>query len=215
MRVAYLVVAFSSPYLVETIHSIPTGSRLLSFDNSVHDWPLAKVWNYGIDRLCRQEGYDAVIVCNDDIVLRPGTGDTLAQALAEHPELLVISARHTPLSSEPADDLGVGTCDFGCFCTSARLLDIVGPFDENLWPAFFEDNTAHWQIRVAGFEAASCGYAPYFHHHNGTIKHDPARRALVEQRFPRLRQYYIDRWGGPPGQERFTLPFNGQPGYVP
>src|SRR2546430_928018 len=106
MRWAYCVITYSGSMLVETIHSVPKDARLLVVDNSQTGWSLAKSWNYGIRRLCGEEGYDAVILMNDDIVLREDTGEILARGLLEDqlkfPNgalndgrlLLLISARH-------------------------------------------------------------------------------------------------------------------------
>lgn len=214
MNVAYLVVTFSSPYLNQTLASLPKGARVHVFNNRAADWSLSKAWNVGIYDLC-VEGYDSVVVCGDDIVLGDGSGDKMAQALASNDELLVVSARHLPPGTPVPDDLAVGACDFSCFVTNLRLFEEVGGFDELLYPAYFEDNDMHWRIRQRGYEAASAGFAPYFHYLNGTIKSDPIRRALVEQRFPILKQYYIHRWGGEPGHEVYTEPFDGHPGYRP
>src|SRR5207237_1639342 len=98
---AYAISTWSGARIVEAIQSIPKDSRLLVVDNSQRGWPLAKSWNYAIERLCISEGFDAVIIMNDDVVLRPDTGELLVKGLLEDQfrqgyskELLLLSARH-------------------------------------------------------------------------------------------------------------------------
>src|SRR6266852_4109542 len=100
-RFAYAISTWSGARIVETIQSIPKGSRLLVVDNSQLGWPLAKSWNYAMDRLLIQENYEAVIIMNDDVVLRPDTGELLVDGLLRRQfdqgygkELLLLSARH-------------------------------------------------------------------------------------------------------------------------
>lgn len=228
MRWAYAVTTWSGAKLVETIHSVPVGARLLVIDNSQLAWPLARAWNYAIDRLCVREGYDVAIVMNDDVVLRPDTGELLARALLERqygggwsgPELLLVSARHAAPTDAPTDAPDRGLLDaavpafqpgpdFACFATSGRLFAEVGRFDERFNPAHFEDNDMHRRIQLAGFEGAA--YAPYWHFLRSTIRTDPERRAVVQNgAFEQVKQYYLAKWGGLPGAETYTLPFAGR-----
>jgi hypothetical protein len=231
VRIAYCVTTWSGAKLQETISHIPKGWRLLVVDTSQHGWPLARAWNYGIDRLCIQEGYDVVIVMNDDIVLRQDTGRLLADGLllkqyeqGYQPELLLVSARHAAPSDARTDEpdwalleaaepqLQPGP-DFACFATTRRLFDLVGRFDEGFNPCWFEDNDMHRRIQLAGYEAGA--YAPYWHYLNGTLRSDPERRAQVEGgAFERSKAHYVDKWGGIPGQERYATPYN-EPAMVP
>lgn len=236
MRIAYLVTAWSSVRLAETIHSIPQGSRLLVVDNSQHGWPLSRGWNYGIERLLG-EGYDAVVVMNDDVVLRPDSGANLARALLEEqfqhperrpgPEALLVTCRHANHGDMYTDEVNWGLLnaavptwqpgpDFSCFCVGSRLVEVVGKFDEGFCPAYFEDNDMHRRIQLAGFE----GYAvtPYWHYRSGTVRGDAERRAVINGGgFAASRRHYCRKWGvpddgqNPIGRETFAVPFNGRP----
>jgi hypothetical protein len=225
MRIAYVISTWSGARIVETIHSVPKNSRLLIVDNSQHGWPLAKSWNYAIERLCVHEGYDAVIVMNDDIVLRPDTGELLAQGLLIDQfkqgfdrELLILSARHANHGDMYTDDVNWKLLnakraefqpgpDFSCFATTKKLLEVIGPFDEHFVPAYFEDNDMHRRIQLAGFEAYA--YSPYWHYRSVTVRTDPERaRELSSGAQARSRDYYIAKWGGMPGSEIFPTPFN-------
>ena len=139
MRYAYAISTWSGARLIETIHSIPINSRLLVVDNSQMGWPLAKSWNYAIDRLCIKEGYDAIIIMNDDVVLRPDTGQLLVEGLLRDQfnqglgkELLLLSARHANHGDMYTDEVNWDVLnaksprfepgpDFSCFCTTKKL----------------------------------------------------------------------------------------------
>jgi hypothetical protein len=225
MKYAYAISTWSGARIVETIQSVPKGSRLLIVDNSQQGWPLAKSWNYAMERLLVHEKYDAVIIMNDDVVLRSDTGELLAWALlygqfeqGYNKELLLISARHANHgdmftdvvnwdlmnAKEPRFEPGP---DFSCFCTTRKLVDIVGPFDEHFIPAYYEDNDMHRRIQLAGYEAYA--YAPYWHYRSVTVRTDPERaREVTSGAQERCRQYYLQKWGGAPSEERFTTPFN-------
>lgn len=225
MRIAYAISTWSGARIVETIHSIPKGQRLLVVDNSQHGWPLAKSWNYAIDRLCVHEGYDAVIVMNDDVVLRQDTGQLLAEGLLNEQfnqgydrELLLLSARHSNHGDMYTDEVNWKLLhdkpaqfqpgpDFSCFCTTKKLLEVVGPFDEHFVPAYYEDNDMHRRIQLAGYEAYA--YAPYWHYRSVTVRTDPERaREVGGGAQAKCRDYYISKWGGTPGNEVFSTPFN-------
>lgn len=224
MKFAYAISTWNGARLVETISSIPKGSRLLVSDNSINGWQLAKSWNYAIKRLCVDEGYDAVIIMNDDVVLRPTTGMELAMALLEQQyrmgydrELLLISARHANHGDMFTDEVNWKLLnakkpefqpgpDFSCFATTRKLLDVIGPFDEHFNPAYYEDNDMHRRIQLAGFEAYA--FAPYWHYRSMTVRTSNERAAMMAAAQARGRDYYIAKWGGIPGQETYVTPFN-------
>lgn len=224
MRYAFCVTTWSGSKLVETISYLPKGARCLVVDLSQHSWALAKGWNYGIDRLCNQEGYDVAIVLNDDVVLRPDTGDLLAWALLEGQyqqswtdrEMLVISARHAAPSdactdvpdwdllnaAEPKMQPGP---DFAMFGITAKAFELVGPFDEE-FGVWHEDRDYHHRIQLAGYEAGA--YPAAWHFRNGTTRTDPERAAAGHGIFRRSRERFVEKWGGDCHHERFTRPFD-------
>lgn len=225
MKFAYAISTWSGARIVETIQSIPKGSRLLVVDNSQHGWPLARSWNYAIERLCVHEGYDAVVIMNDDVVLRPDTGKLLVKGLLEDQfkqgfdrELLLLSARHANHGDMYTDEVNWKVLngkspqfqpgpDFSCFATSKKLIERIGPFDEHFIPAYFEDNDMHRRIQLAGFEAYA--YAPYWHYRSVTVRTDPERaREISSGAQAKCRDYYIAKWGGLPASETFLTPFN-------
>jgi len=183
---------------------------------------LAKAWNYALNRLAVVEGYDAVVVCNDDIVLRPDTGQNLTDALLykqwidDRPdkdrEILLVSAYNTRDLPDLGPRWGTGP-DYSCWAASRKLIDVIGPFDENFKPCYFEDNDSHYRIYGSGFQALS--YAPYFHYGSQTVNgggaiSDQRSREISGGLFDKNKAYYQDKWGGGPGHETFKVPFDGK-----
>lgn len=233
-------------FLRTTLDSIPNGSIIEVIDTKQRSWPLARAWNYAMDRFLWDMALDAVIISNDDVVFRPDTGSLLAWGIIEGQfernniepwikcedywpedqrgkELLLLSARHAHWSdactSTPDNEMLTNAepiwqpgPDFSCFCVSRRLGQVIGRFDENYNPAYFEDNDTHRRIQLAGYEAGAL--APYWHFRNGTTRTDPERAAAVQASFEKCKKYYCDKWGAPYdsgspiGRETFLTPFN-------
>jgi GT2 family glycosyltransferase len=127
-RVAIAVTTWTRGHMLQTtLAHLPAGIRHEVIDTRANNWPLSRGWNYGIDKLL-SEGYEAVIVMNDDVVLRHDTADLLAWALldgqfitndqfppgirhheslwpADRPEFLLIGARHASPSDRCTDDV--------------------------------------------------------------------------------------------------------------
>lgn len=215
-RVAYTIATWSGARLVETIKTVPKDSRLLIVDTSQHSWPLAKAWNYACNRLIAQEGFDCVVVMNDDVLIKEYTGEVLAKALMEDQfkgdplprELLMTTCRNW---RDTAGDVTVFRDasewdqewepgpDFSTFCVGRKLFERVGPFDEGYVPAYFEDNDMHHRIQNAGYEAWAV--TPFWHYGSTTRLTDPERRAEVDRTYAKNAARYVAKWGGMPGQE--------------
>jgi GT2 family glycosyltransferase len=100
---------------------------------------------------------------------------------------------------------------FSCFMVRSSLFEKAGYFDEMFWPAYFEDNDFHRRMGIAGVTEtiAPCGYD---HMNSATMKkYTKDELELHHERFLACRAYYVSKWGGMPGAERFTVPFDGKP----
>jgi len=88
-----------------------------------------------------------------------------------------------------------------------ELLFEVGYLDENFFPAYYEDNDHRYRMKLAGIEWE---YLPlkYDHIVSATIKKDPKIFQKNQYTFNENKKYYLEKWGGLPGQELFTTPFD-------
>jgi hypothetical protein len=88
-----------------------------------------------------------------------------------------------------------------------ELLYEIGYLDENFFPAYYEDNDHRYRMKLAGLEWE---YFPLEYEHivSATIKRDPVLMAKNQKTFKENGRYYIEKWGGLPGQEKYLTPFD-------
>lgn len=149
-------------------------------------------WNLVLDA-CNV--HDVVLISNDDIELSDVTIERVVDGL--HGSEFV---------------LGHG---FSLFGMHRALPATVGFFDENFFPAYFEDNDYTMRMKCAGIRV---GVVDGRATHGGSLPGGSASllcRSKEEQEefsktFEKLRSYYVRKWGGYPGEERFKGPFNGK-----
>jgi GT2 family glycosyltransferase len=81
----------------------------------------------------------------------------------------------------------------------------VGKFDENFFPAYFEDNDYFRRMLLSDVSMIFNGMLnPIIYRNSMTIQKTPE----LNNGFEKNRQYYISKWGGQPTKETFTTPFN-------
>jgi hypothetical protein len=75
-------------------------------------------------------------------------------------------------------------------------------------PLYYTDVDFYYRLGLAGIEVIET-YLPVVHQEGGSTTHsDPDLKAFIESNYPAWRHYYMLKWGGDRGQERFTQPFN-------
>ena len=129
------------------------------------------------------------LIVNADIEFAPGDLERLT--LAMHPNPMVATL-----------------FEFGAFALNPAAVDKVGWFDENLHPMYFEDNDYKRRMMLRG--------VPYLkvdgktrHDNSSTINSDQRLALRNQETFGLNAAYYLEKWGGPPGREQFTVPFDG------
>ena len=183
--------------------------------NWIFRWPLAKAWNNGIDEALA-DNCTHILVINDDIEFSPHTIDHLVYQLRTDKRLGMATACNvrdskTPEETRVLEPQPVSTAphpDFSCFMITPRTFRIVGRFDENFVPAYFEDNDYHYRMKLLGLEAISSTGAPVYHYGSSTQNGDPSAPVVPGHQFEKCRGYYTEKWGGAPGHETFTVPYN-------
>lgn len=88
-----------------------------------------------------------------------------------------------------------------------ELLYEVGYLDENFFPAYYEDNDHRYRMKLAGLEWE---YFPlkYDHIVSSTLKSNAEFQKKNQKTFAENGRYYVEKWGGLPGQEKYETPFN-------
>lgn len=91
------------------------------------------------------------------------------------------------------------------FILSVEAYKKVGKFDENFFPAYFEDNDYFRRMQLSGVTIiVNPMLNPVIYRNSMTIQKTPE----LNNGFEKNRQYYISKWGGQPTQETFSTPFN-------
>jgi GT2 family glycosyltransferase len=144
---------------------------------------VAVSWNLAL------RSYENVIISNDDIELHEDTIKSFADALEMWP-----------------DDLMFHVEGWSLFMQRRALAEKIGYYDENFWPAYFEDSDYLRRMKLAGVGVRQTG---------GTCRHDrsasfavlpPYQQAEHHEAFDECKVYYIAKWGGMPHSETLTTP---------
>lgn len=95
--------------------------------------------------------------------------------------------------------------NWSAWILSVKAYKTIGAFDENFFPAYFEDNDYCYRMRLCGIDRINTSYLnPLIYRNSQTILKDSS----LNQNFNNNRQYYASKWGGIPSEETFTTPFN-------
>lgn len=183
---------------------------------------VSKAWNNIIRELLGR-GCRYVIVPNLDIIFKSDAIDRLVgYAEVDRSRILWTATQWEDRNIEDAqtEESVNDHPHFSCFMVDERLLDHVGPFDENFRPAYNEDLDMHWRIRLAGYSAVGYNGAKFFHYGSRTINCDPNLMQKNMVTHGRNDRYFIRKWGykPPTANDPFTdsmyrYPFN-QPNLV-
>lgn len=159
-------------------------------------------WNEGILAAYR-EGADVVVVANDDVYFSDGDVDQLAEKALRCRERYIVTCAGRHLRyPRPIPSHG-----YAVFAINPVALDTIGCFDENIFPAYCEDQDYAWRARLAGLAEENCADTMVYHGGSGAIFSD---RVLLQQKgmtHGRNLEYYRRKWGGDGGSERFQHPF--------
>jgi GT2 family glycosyltransferase len=132
------------------------------------------------------EEHEFALIMNDDIYF----------GKKEHEVLNYINAQHQLFSTTT-----------GTWCNFLLNFDVflhIGDFDENFFPAYFEDNDYAYRLKLEGITPIQTNFLnPEIYRNSMTIEKQPE----LNQNFEKNKQYYIQKWGGLPGEETRTTEF--------
>jgi hypothetical protein len=186
---------------------------------------VARSWNDGLSRSFN-DGNDATLLINDDLFFYGGGFDAFADFVVSEsrrvPEFGTISTFGLDTGTSGA----VGAGKFyqrphwqgaACMAIGPNAIETVGYFDQNFWPAYFEDADYFRRLELSGIPNLWDERILLEHNRSQTVRTDFLLKQLHDERIRRNERYYIRKWGGlrgwggpdaPPGQELFAHPFN-------
>lgn len=160
-------------------------------DNSV-----AKCWNIGCEEAFR-DGCHFVLIQANDVMLEPGTIDTLVQFGLDNWDVDLWSALAVNLHGDNLPQ-GVGdSADFCCFMLRPTTFHRFGTFDERFRPAYFEDNDYYGRVFLGGGKCAHVFAAHVNHIGSQTMKLDPEAAHHNNYWFNINQKRFMDKWQTP------------------
>lgn len=143
---------------------------------------------------------DWIVIGNDDVIVQPDTLRIMAETAAASKEALFFGFKD----------------QFSFFLLKKDAYLQAGPFDPAFWPIYWEDVCMGYRLQLLGYTPVEVAAARFEHEHSRSMKSlDTAATDLFWKRFKRNQAYYEDKWGGTRGEEKYRLPFDGQPRRVP
>lgn len=153
---------------------------------------VAPSWNIGV-RAVIAEQLDWLVIASTSFRFGPSGGRTFIDAL------------------DGCDLPGAQSIYGWHFIAIARpTFETVGEFDEGFWPAYWEETDFLYRMHLAGLASPRDNGRPWCHF---DVDGDYGRQAatledgLAPVNLLAVGMYYERKWGGPQGEERFTLPF--------
>ena len=173
--------------------------RFYSFPKKVS---VSETWNKGIS-LAINEQFDYFIIANNDIIVRK---DTISNLFAEYKkgEVDLLTAKNYQgkiekdrlfmLNPTPALTTPI---DFSFIMFHKKVIEKVGLFDTNFFPAYFEDNDFTARLWLAGMNAFALTSAVMYH--IGSVTQNQTHPGVCTQdQFRHNQQLFILKWGYAP-----------------
>jgi len=142
-------------------------------------------WN----QLCKKifEKNDYALILNDDIYL----GKKQEQIIS-----LIEKKKNGFIRATP---------DWCAFLISKEVYEKVGEFDECFFPAYYEDKSYEYRMKIKGVIALKHPELnPAVYKSSQTIEKDPE----IFEASKKNKKIYIEMWGGEPNKETYTKPYN-------
>lgn len=173
---------------------------------------LARAWNIGI-RQAIADKCDYILIPNLDVIFKQMTIDNLVDFAEEHKEVHMLSSRTISNNHPTEDDYEVSHVnmwdnystfmmratlpgDLG-LCEFAVKEPIPGFFDENIKPAYCEDQDYQYRLEKYGFKHICVASSQYAHLGNGTIKgSEDEEKAKEDFNESHSMNYMKKKWGG-------------------
>jgi hypothetical protein len=135
---------------------------------------VAYCWNKGIRFFLKDKKKNNVMVCNNDVELRPDTYRLLRDLSRSF--VTGVSVEDPVQVGTPGDrtlkDLAMSARphpDYSCFMIARSVIDKGLWFDEEYFPAYCEDMDHHVRMHRAGVNAG-CVDMPFLHTRSGTLR---------------------------------------------
>lgn len=172
-------------------------------DNWNENRGVSWAWNAGI---MKSISFKYCLIVNDDVTFYPSTIFKLMVAIN--------SGRIFVTGNSGNGEYQYGTYnnepDFSCFMINPiEFVKKYGWFDEENFPIYFNDNDMARRMLLTGDKYEKRLDARI--EHKGSITQNNVVGGVeTSPIFEQRRAKYVQKWGGGPLEEKFTIPFNGE-----
>ena len=147
---------------------------------------VAASWNQICERLFNK-GCTHIVILNDDIYLGKKEHE-LIRLIERKPESLIRAS-----------------IDWCAFIIPKTVYDNVGKFDECFYPAYYEDKSYEYRMKLKGVNMYKTpDLIPYEYKNSSSLEKDPSILEFSKKN----KKIYIEMWGGEPEREKYKTPFN-------
>lgn len=146
-------------------------------------------WNDAIEHVFvhEQNKYAALIILNDDIKFNNSSFLDFVKSVTSNPDCVVVK--------------GAGYSVFGY---TRFAYEKIGYFDENIYPAYFEDSDFSARLQKSDLKEIDLD-ADISHVGSSSIPSNGLRNTFEEVHLPRIRAYYHKKWNNPILHEGFPV----------
>lgn len=173
------------------------------------DRGLARSWNEGLV-VAQEIGADLVMLLNDDLFFYPGCFakfvDFCAEVEAKHEVAGIVHTNGLESGGSPYAGI-VQTQGFACCAILRRALDIIGYFDPEFCPAYFEDVDYARRLHLCKVGTITDVRTLVEHERGLTSRIDPDLAARNTAIAISSSVYFKEKWGGMPAEATFEIPF--------
>ena len=164
---------------------------------------VSRSWNEGMLAAYAAHA-DVVIIANDDVAFTSGDLGKLAEKAAACRDRYIVSCAgfHQRLNQRQPS---VG---YSCFAINPIAIEKLGCFDENIFPAYCEDQDYARRAALSGLHEENCPDTNVTHAGSNSVLSDSVlgRQNALTHRLNR--EYYRRKWGGDGDHETYNYPFN-------
>lgn len=189
------------PEVVEICYELGTRRNVWLYPYGVNRG-LARSWNEGLYNAYR-DSCDAALIANDDALAGPGDVQRIVQAALAHPDCYLIQGTGIDLREKRR-----GKMHLALAAINPIALETIGYFDTAFEPIYYEDQDYYRRAELAGLKDFVAADTAIVHAGSKSLYEVAGQKELHQRTFGLNQEYYIGKWGGLPGQETYTRPWN-------
>lgn len=172
--------------------TITSRSKNFAIHKAKENYGVAKSWNYLCDQIF--EDHEYALILNDDIEINLNQDEI---------ENFLVNQKFDLVKCQEQYHLSVFGLSKECF-TKQR-------FDESFYPAYFEDRDYFYRLKLSNSKLVENSFLNPSKFINSATISENGGDPSVNKNFHRLGVLFMEKWGGPPGNEIFSSPFNQSP----